>query len=205
MADSHDDKPDTVQVPRDLLNAAACAINRDRWACSREGDAEGEAEMVDLHDKISLLLLAHVVPSAELCGGEALAILRDLHKLMDFEEPVAADSDCVSDPSAINALFARAYALLNRVTPSHVGRSDPLTLEFAEELFGSFLDQHPTYDDEHPGEYFCRMCECLIPIPGWITAPHDEGCSVAKARDYLALHKPECTPGFVRSATGEPK
>lgn len=68
--------PDTVAVPRDLLNAAACAINRDRWACSREGDTDGEEAMVELHDKISLLLLTRTPSSAaamtatHICGGE---------------------------------------------------------------------------------------------------------------------------------------
>lgn len=49
---------DTVAVPRDLLNAAACAINRDRWACNREADTEGEQAMSELHDQISHLLLS---------------------------------------------------------------------------------------------------------------------------------------------------
>lgn len=52
----------TIPVPREDLAAACCAVNRDRWACSREGDAAGEAAMAALHDRLSLLYIAHPSP-----------------------------------------------------------------------------------------------------------------------------------------------
>lgn len=45
---------------------------------------------------------------------EAFDILLEMHKHMDFQEPMEPNEVWgVDDPSAINALYARAYALIN--------------------------------------------------------------------------------------------
>lgn len=77
---------------------------------------------------------------------------------------------------------------------------DPLTLELADALFGCFLHRAAP-DADHT--YECAECEEPVSMPNWITSKHAEGCSVAKARDYLARHAPHRTPGYV--ATSSPQ
>lgn len=86
-----------------------------------------------------------------------------------------------------------------RSAPSATVAPDALTLEIAEALFGSFLH------DAGEGEYECGVCEKRVPVDSWVTAPHADDCAVAKARDYLAKHKPECTPRYVRPMDGGAK
>jgi hypothetical protein len=52
----------TITVPRDLYQAAMCAVNRDRWASNREGDADGEEAMKELHDRLSEIWMASRLP-----------------------------------------------------------------------------------------------------------------------------------------------
>lgn len=59
-----------VAVPREDLAAALCAINRDRWACNKDGDYDAEAAMAALHDRLSLLYLKSPHSSTE--RGEPL-------------------------------------------------------------------------------------------------------------------------------------
>lgn len=68
---------------------------------------------------------------------------------------------------------------------------EPLTLELAEELFGCFLGRRRDRDDLD-WENYCKVCEKGVDILKWVHAPHEPGCAVSKARDYLAKRKPEC-------------
>jgi hypothetical protein len=105
---------------------------RDIFAASRvrcrvwEIEAKDEAEVRSYYDEAKrdglenvrgyvLDSIALAPLSATARGDEALAILAEMHRLMDFQEPIAVDSTCVGDPSAMNAVFARAYALLDGV------------------------------------------------------------------------------------------
>jgi hypothetical protein len=77
---------------------------------------------------------------------------------------------------------------------------DPLTLELADELFGCFLHRAAP-DADHSWE--CAVCELPVTMPNWITSKHAEDCAVAKARDYLAQHAPQRTPGYTPSPLAE--
>lgn len=122
---------------------------------------------------------------------------RDVQKMVEWFDTY--NVPFMDDPSwkalldkvraAAKADMANVYAARSATASS----LDPLTLELAEELFGCFLR------DFGEGEYECGACEQRIPIKSWVTAPHRDGCAVAKARDYIALHKPECVPGVNRS------
>ena len=48
----------TIAVPREMFQAAMCAVNRDRWASSREGFEDGAQAMKELHDQMSDLWMA---------------------------------------------------------------------------------------------------------------------------------------------------
>jgi hypothetical protein len=59
-----------------------------------------------------------------LCGGpedEAVALLIELHKFLDFEVPLQPGDMEIESPEGINEVFAKAYALINSrdATPQH--------------------------------------------------------------------------------------
>lgn len=71
--------------------------------------------------------------------------------------------------------------------------SGTLTLELADELFGSFLRSLSG------GGYYCVHCDEPIEPDDWINGIHRADCIVEKARAYLKIHKPSA----VVSASGE--
>jgi len=68
-----------IPVPREDLAAACCAVNRDRWACSREGDSDGETAMAALHARLSLLYMAQRPPQPT--EGKAITTLPLIKRL----------------------------------------------------------------------------------------------------------------------------
>lgn len=168
--------PDTVAVPRDLLNAAACAINRDRWACSREGDTDGEEAMVELHDKISLLLLTRTPSSERVATDESGWLIEngkqgDELRYRNFEQ---GNQTWTKDPN-------EALRFARRVDAEKFSAEDEEAWRVVEHMWSDAGASHP----------YCSRCKSPAPSMSGCVA---EDCAVKPSVRSSARLATEAVP-----------
>lgn len=104
-----------------------------------------------------------------------------------------------SHESANGRLMAAVCEEFRKVVSAQpeAGPGGALTLEFADQIFGSFIRASG-------GEFHCVHCEKEIDPGGWIWAEHASDCVVNSARAYLKQHKPEAVPDATDCDGGKP-
>ena len=89
-------------------------------------------------------------------------------------------------------IYERIIALKDGSEYVNAREPDPFLIEVCDELFGSFLHQRSSLDDDF--KYQCAHCERGMHVQNWWLAEHEPDCIINRVREFLVKHKPNSVP-----------
>ena len=198
-------------LAREVLRKAHPAVTPQEW---RElGRLEGVAETIKSASEACVVSRNAVIDE---CAKVALAYTRapgpDWTQMAPewetkpemYKIGYAYASGCSEQADDI---YERIIALKDGSEYVNAREPDPFLIEVCDELFGGFLHQRSSLDDDF--KYQCAHCERGMHVQNWWLAEHEPDCIINRVREFLVKHKPESVPeahkyGSV-SQDGQPK